>query len=142
MMRTAARVIFYTAFLLLAGSSLGFVAYPQIVGHKIWLISWAYQAIFHPPAYDAEAVTRIARMRLIGWWKDVPGFRIIDWREFGEEARDFLIEYVDEDGTTVQEVQRIWVRWKSWTQNNGEDIIYQGDGNRCQCQCFEVETIQ
>lgn len=140
--RTLGRVVVYPLVFLLVGGGLGFAAYPQVIGHKIWLISWAYRCIFHPPAYDAETVTRIARMRLVGWWQDVPGFRILDWREFGEEAREFLIEYVDDDGTTVQAVKRVWVRWKSWSQNNGEGVIYQGEGDRCQCQCFEVETVK
>ena len=126
-MISASRVVVYASAFLLGVAILGFAAYPQAVGHKLWLISWAYRSIFHQPVYDAEAVTRIARMRLIGWWEHVPGFRILDWREYGEEAREFLIEYVDRDGTTVQAVKRVWVRWKSWAQNNGEDIIYGAD---------------
>lgn len=126
--RTLARAVVYPLLALVVGLGLGFAAYPQVVGHKLWLISWAYQSIFHPPAYNAEAVTWIARHKLLGWYGELPGFRIVDWREFGEEAREYLIEYLDADGKTVRKVKRIWVRWKLWTQNNGEDHIYQGSG--------------
>lgn len=122
--RTLARVVLYPAICLLAGLVIGFASHPQVVGHKLWLISWAYQSIFHPPAYNAEAVTLIARMRLTSWYADIPGFKVIDWREFGEEARDFVIEYTGDDGTKVTKRKRVWVRWKLWTQNNGEEIIY------------------
>lgn len=122
--RTLARAVAYPLLALVLGLAIGFRAYPEIVGHKVWLISWAYQSIFHPPTYNAEAVTWIARRRLIGWYDDVPGFRIIDWREFGEEARDFLIEFLDRDGNKIVQKKRVWVRWKLWSQNNGEDIIY------------------
>lgn len=125
--KTLARAVFYPMLALIVGLGLGFAAYPQIVGHKLWLLSWAYQSIFDPPTYNAEAVTWIARRKLIGWYEDVPGFRILDWLEFGEEARDFLIEFIDRDGNTVVKKKRVWVRWKLWTQNNGEDILYQGE---------------
>ena len=127
--RTLARVIVYPLLLVVGGAALGFAAYPQIVAHKYWLISWAYRSIFDPPKYDAEKVSRIARERLLGWWKDIPGFRIIDQRDFGEEAREFLVEYKGDEGEIQQKVVRIWVRWKLWSQNNGEDIIY-GDSFR------------
>ena len=122
--RTLARVVCYPLLALVLGLAIGFRAYPEIVGHKVWLISWSYQSIFDPPIYNADAVTWIARQRLLGWYEGVPGFRIVDWREFGEEARDFLIEFVDSDGNKVVKKKRVWVRWKLWTQNNGEDIIY------------------
>lgn len=122
--RTLARAVLYPLLALVLGLAIGFRAYPDIVGHKVWLISWAYQSIFHPPTYNPEAVTWIARSKLIGWYEGVPGFRILDWREFGEEARDFLIEFTDAAGNKVVKKKRVWVRWKLWTQNNGEDIIY------------------
>lgn len=124
--KTLARAVCYPLLALVMGLAIGFRAYPEIVGHKVWLISWAYQSIFNPPEYNAEAVTWIARQRLIHWYEEVPGFRILSWREFGEEARDFLIQFVDAEGKTVVKKKRVWVRWKLWSQNNGEDIIYQG----------------
>lgn len=140
--KTLARVVVYPLVFLIVGLVLGFAAYPQTVGHKLWLISWAYQSIFHPPQYNADVVTKIARRRLLDLYGRQPGFRIIDWREFGEEARDFLVEYVDEDGKPFQTVQRVWVRWKLWTQNLGEEIVYEGHGDRCKCNCIEVETVK
>lgn len=139
--RTLARVILYPAIFLIAGLVVGFASHPQVVGHKLWLISWAYQSIFHPPTYNAEAVTLIARMRLTSWYGEVQGFRIIDWREYGEEARDFLIEYTGDDGKPVTERKRVWVRWKLWTQNNGEDIIYGNGPQRLDEVQFSVEDI-
>ena len=140
--RTLARAVFYPLLALVLGLAIGFRAYPEIVGHKVWLISWAYQSIFHPPAYNAEAVTWIARQRLIRWYEEVPGFRILDWREFGEEARDFLIEFIDRDGKTVVTKKRVWVRWKLWTQNNGEDIIYQGQPAADDSLVVTVEDVK
>jgi hypothetical protein len=127
-LKTLARVIVYPLLLLIGGAALGLAAYPQVVGHKVWMLSWAYRSIFNPPEYDAARITRIARERLLGWWKDIPGFRIVDQRDFGEEAREFLIEHLDSDGTVTKKIVRIWVRWKLWTQNNGEDIIYKAPG--------------
>ena len=127
--RTLTRLVVYPALLLIGGAGLGFAAYPQVVGHKYWLVAWAYRSIFHPPKYDPERVTRIAKEKLINWWRDIPGFRIIDQRDFGEEAREFLVEHLDASGNVTQKAVRIWVRWKLWTQNNGEDIIY-GDSLR------------
>jgi len=127
--RTIARAVVYPLLLIIGGAALGFAAYPQVIGHKYWLVAWAYRSIFHPPKYDAEKVTRIARERLLGWWQDIPGFRIIDQRDFGEEAREFLVEYKGDEGELQQKVVRIWVRWKLWSQSNGEDIIY-GDSFR------------
>ena len=143
-LRTLARVVIYPLVFLLVGGGLGFAAYPQVVGHKLWLISWAYQSIFHPAPYDAEAVTRIATARLLKHYGHKPGFRLIDWRDFGEEAREFRIELTGQDNQPTRHLIRIWVRWKNWAVNNGEDIIYQGEGEpqQCQCNCFEVEEIQ
>ena len=126
--KTLCRVVVYPLLLIIGGASLGFAAYPQLVGHKYWLVSWAYRSIFNPPTYDAEKVTRIARERLLGWWRDIPGFTIIDQRDYGEEAREFLIEHLDDEGKVIRKIVRIWVRWKLWSQNNGEDIIYQAAG--------------
>ena len=142
--KTLARVVIYPLVFLLVGGGLGFAAYPQVVGHKLWLISWAYQSIFHPAPYDAEAVTRIATARLLKHYGHKPGFRLIDWRDFGEEAREFRIELTGQDNQPTRHLIRIWVRWKNWAVNNGEDIIYQGEGGpqQCQCNCFEVEEIQ
>lgn len=140
--RTLARAVFYPLLALIVGLGLGFAAYPQIVGHKLWLLSWAYTAIFNPPAYNAEAVTWIARQRLIKWYEEVPGFCILDWREFGEEARDFLIEFIDRDGKTVVKKKRVWVRWKLWTQNNGEDMIYQGQPAADDSLVVTVEDVK
>lgn len=141
---TIARAVIYPIILVIIGGGLGFAAYPQVVGHKLWLISWAYQSIFHPAAYDPDAVTRIATMKLMAHWSHKPGFTLIDWRDFGEEAREFRIELTGEDNKPERHLIRIWVRWKSWAVNNGEDIIYQGEGEpqQCQCNCFEVEEIQ
>ena len=142
--KTLARVVIYPLVFLLVGGGLGFAAYPQVVGHKLWLISWAYQSIFHPAPYDAEAVTRIATARLLKHYGHKPGFRLIDWRDFGEEAREFRIELTGQDNQPQRHLIRIWVRWKNWAVNNGEDIIYQGEGEpqRCQCNCFEVEEVK
>lgn len=139
--RTLARAVLYPLLALVVGLGLGFAAYPQVVGHKLWLISWAYQSIFHPPEYNAEAVTIIARMRLAGWYEGVPGFRILEWREFGEEGRDFLIEYTGDDGSPVKKVKRVWVRWKLWAQNNGEDIIYGAEPERLDEVQFSIEDV-
>jgi hypothetical protein len=139
--RTLARAVFYPLLALIVGLGLGFAAYPQVVGHKLWLLSWAYTAIFNPPTYNAEAVTWIARQRLIKWYEEVPGFRILDWREFGEEARDFLIEFIDAAGNKVVKKKRVWVRWKLWTQNNGEDIIYGADPTMSDDLKVSVEDV-
>ena len=142
--KTLARVVIYPLVFLLVGGGLGFAAYPQVVGHKLWLISWAYQSIFHPAPYDAEAVTRIATARLLKHYGHKPGFRLIDWRDFGEEGREFRIELTGPDNQPTRHLIRIWVRWKNWAVNNGEDIIYQGEGEpqQCQCNCFEVEEVK
>ena len=139
--RTLARVVVYPLILLIGGAALGFAAYPQIVGHKYWLVAWAVRAIFSPPTYDAEKVSRIARERLLGWWKDIPGFTIIDQRDFGEEAREFLVEHLDADGKVIRKVVRIWVRWKLWSQNNGEGIIYQAAGPD-DIELIEIEVTE
>jgi hypothetical protein len=138
---TLARVVVYPLLLLIGGAALGFAAYPQIVAHKFWLVSWACRSIFTPPQYDAEKVTRIARERLVNWWRDIPGFRIIDQRDFGEEAREFLVEHLDADGKVNQKIVRIWVRWKLWSQNNGEGIIYQTAGPD-DIELIEIEVTE
>lgn len=140
--RTLARAVAYPVLALVLGLAIGFRAYPEIVGHKVWLISWAYQSIFYPPTYNPDAVTWIARQRLLGWYEGVPGFRILDWREWGEEARDFLIEFIDGEGKTVVKKKRVWVRWKLWTQNNGEDIIYQGQPAADDSLVVTVEDVK
>jgi hypothetical protein len=139
--RTLARVVVYPLLLLIGGAALGFAAYPQVVGHKYWLISWAYRSIFHPPKYNAEAVTRIATERLTKWWRDVPGFTIIDWRDFGEEAREFRVEHLDAEGNVVRKLVRVWVRWKLWSQNNGEEIIYKAAGPD-DIELIEIEVTE
>jgi len=139
--RTIARAVVYPMLLLIGGAGLGFAAYPQVIGHKFWLISWAYRSIFDPPKYDAEKVTRIARERLLKWWRDIPGFRIIDQRDFGEEAREFLVEHLDSEGNVTRKIVRIWVRWKLWSQNNGEDIIYQAAGPD-DIELIEIEVTE
>ena len=118
--RTLARVFFYPAITLALGLAIGFRAYPDVVGHKVWLLSWAYQSIFNPPEYNRDAVTWMARSRLLYIFQDVPGFRILKVFEVGEEARDFLIEYIDDSGSLKKVRKRVFVHWKLWTQNNGE----------------------
>ena len=140
-MTLIARVFVYPLLLLIGGAALGFAAYPQVVGHKVWLLSWAYRSIFTPPSYDAERVSRIARQKLVNWWQDIPGFRIIDQRDFGEEAREFLVEHLDSEGNVTRKIVRIWVRWKLWTQNNGEDIIYQAAGPD-DIELIEIEVTE
>lgn len=130
--KTIARPVFYAAFLLLVGLCTGFVAYPQVVGHKLWLMSWAYQSIFRPPEYRAWAVTWIAERKLFAHFFDKEDVRILECREDGEEMRVFVVQYAGPDGHPVIENKRIWVRWKLWTQNNGEDLIYKGGEPRPQ----------
>ena len=138
--RTLARAVCYPLLALVMGLAIGFRACPEIVGHKVWLIGWAYQSIFDPPEYNAQAVTRIAHGKLVGWYGHLPGFKVIRMREWGEEARDFFVEY-EEEGETVQRIKRVWVRWKLWSQNNGEDIIYQAAGPD-DIELIEIEVTE
>lgn len=142
---TIARAVIYPIIFVIIGGGLGFAAYPQVVGHKLWLISWAYQSIFHPAPYDPDAVTRIATMKLMAHWRHKPGFTLIDWRDFGEEAREFRIELTGPDGTPERKLIRVWVRWKNWAVNNGEDMFYGQQNSHdhgTMCECFEVEAVQ
>jgi len=74
------------------------------------------------------------------WYGRLPKFRVVQMREWGEEARDFLVEY-EENGEAVQRMKRVWVRWKLWTQNNGEDIIYGADSTTSDDLKVSVEDV-
>ena len=53
-----------------------------------------------------------------------------------------MIEFIDAAGNKVVKKKRVWVRWKLWTQNNGEDIIYQGQPTADDSLVVTVEDVE
>ena len=112
-------------------SSILFERHAARIGHKAWLISWAYADIFHPPEYDPNKVEFIARLKLYAELLQQPHtFRIVGSRPIGEECIVFSLEHFDSNEGTVQSKKAIWVRWKPWTMNNGEEILQEADARR------------
>ena len=101
------------------------------IGHKAWLVSWAYADIFHPPEYDPKKVEFIARLKLYADLLQEPHtFHIVGSRPIGEECIIFSLEHFDSNERAVQSKRAIWVRWKPWTMNNGEKILQEADARR------------
>ena len=112
-------------------SSILFEQHAAGIGHKAWLVSWAYADIFHPPEYDPKKVAFIARLKLHAELLQRPHTtRVVGLRPFGEECVIFTLEHFDPDEGIVQSKRTIWVRWKPWTMNNGEKILHEADARR------------
>ncbi len=119
-----------SVFVLFLLSSILFSRHAAGVGHKAWLVSWAYADIFHPPTYDAEKVELIARLKLYAQFHDPRTIQILDHRPFGEEAIVYTIQHRNPDGSILQTEKLVWVHWKPWTMNNGETILRESDARQ------------
>ncbi len=121
------RLSIFVLFLL---SSVLFSRHAAEIGHKAWLVSWAYADIFHPPEYDAEKVEMIARLKLFTQFHDPRTIEILEHRPFGEECVIYKIKLFKPDGSTFHTERPIWVHWKPWTMNNGSTILHETDARQ------------
>ena len=119
-----------SVFVLFLLSSILFSRHAAGVGHKAWLVSWAYTEIFHPPKYDPIKVEQVARMKLYAQFRNPISVRILRYRPFGEECVVYTIEQSDSDGHKIQEERAVWVHWKPWTMNNGTTILREADARQ------------
>ena len=119
-----------SVFVLFLLSSILFSQHAAGIGHKAWLVSWAYADIFHPPEYDAEKVEMIARLKLYAQFHDPRTIQILDHRPFGEEAIVYTVQHFKPDGSILQTEKIVWVHWKPWTMNNGETILRESDARQ------------
>jgi hypothetical protein len=119
-----------SVFVLFLLSSILFSRHASRVGHKAWLMSWAYADIFHPPEYDAEKVEIIARLKLYAQFHDPRTIQILGHRPFGEEAVIYTIQHFKPDGSILQTEKLVWVHWKPWTMNNGTTILRESDSRQ------------
>ena len=120
-------ILVFVLFLL---SSILFSRHAAGIGHKAWLVSWAYADIFHPPEYDAEKVEVIARLKLYAQFPDPRTIQILNHRPFGEECVIYTIQHLKPDGSKLQTENPIWVHWKPWTMNNGTTILHEADARQ------------
>ena len=111
-------------------SSILFSRHAVGIGHKAWLVSWAYADIFHPPEYDAEKVEIIARLKLYAQFHDPRTIQILTHRPFGEECVIYTIQHFKPDGSILQTEKLVWVHWKPWTMNNGTTILRESDARQ------------
>lgn len=115
-------------FVLFFLSSILFERHAGVIGHKAWLISWAYADIFHPPEYDPKKVESMARVKLFDDLVHEPhNPQVVGARAFGEECIIFRLEYFDPEQGLVQSERAVWVHWKPWTMNNGYKILNEED---------------
>lgn len=119
-----------SVFVLFFLSSILFSRHAAEIGHKAWLVSWAYADIFHPPEYDAERVEMIARLKLYAQFHDPLTIEILEHRPFGEECVVYKIKHFKPDGSTLHTERPIWVHWKPWTMNNGSTILHEADARQ------------
>ena len=119
-----------SVFVLFLLSSILFSQHAAGIGHKAWLVSWAYADIFHPPEYDAEKVEIIARLKLYAQFHDPRTIQILDHRPFGEECVIYTIQHLKPDGSAFQTEIPVWVHWKPWTMNNGTTILHEADARQ------------
>ncbi len=118
------------AFVLLFLCSVLIARHAAAIGHKVWLVGWAYTDIFHPPKYDPEKVEHIARMKLYAQFRNPSEVRILGHRPFGEECVIYKIETFDSDSRKRQQERIVWVHWKPWTMNNGTTILRESDARQ------------
>lgn len=107
-----------------------FARHANTIGHKLWLVGWAYKDIFHPPEYDPVKVETIARMKLYAQFHDPSIIRIVGHHPYGEECIVYTVEHFKSDGSTLQFTKKVRVHWKPWTMNNGEKILYESDARQ------------
>ena len=119
-----------SVFVLFLLSSVLFSRHAAGIGHKAWLVSWAYADIFHPPEYDEEKVEIIARLKLYAQFDDPRAIQILSHRPFGEEGVLYTIQHFKPDGSILQTEKLVWVHWKPWTMNNGTTILHEADARR------------
>lgn len=117
-------------FVLFFLSSVLIARHAAAIGHKVWLVGWAYTDIFHPPKYDPEKVEHIARMKLYAQFRNPSEVRILGHRPFGEECVIYKIETFDSDSRKRQQERIVWVHWKPWTMNNGDTILRETDARQ------------
>lgn len=117
-------------FVLFLLSSVLIARHAAAIGHKVWLVGWAYTDIFHPPKYDPEKVEHIARMKLYAQFRDPREVLILGHRPFGEECVIYKIETLDSVGRKRQHERIVWVHWKPWTMNNGTTILREADARQ------------
>ena len=120
----------FFCFILFFLSSVLIARHAAAIGHKVWLVSWAYTDIFHPPEYDPEKVERIARMKLYAQFNDPRNVRILGHRSFGEECVIYKIETCNPDSSDRQQERIVWVHWKPWTMNNGTTILREANARQ------------
>ena len=119
-----------SVFVLFLLSSILFSQHAAGIGHKAWLVSWAYADIFHPPEYDAEKVEIIARLKLYAQFHDPRTIQILTHRPFGEECVIYTIQHLKPGGSAFQTEIPVWVHCKPWTMNNGTTILHEADARQ------------
>jgi len=115
--KTVCRTIFYQYFLLFIGVSIGFITNSEWVGWKSNLIYRSVNNIFYQAEFDEDLCSKIKNLGAYklycfnGYQKD---FKIIEDGLLAEEFYIAKFSYVDNNGNTVEKIDSVRVRWKSW----------------------------
>ena len=114
---TVARTLFYQFFLLFIGISIGFICNAEWVGWKSNLVERSFNNIFFPIEFNdntCQAVKNWGQLKLWGLYKQPSNFKILEDGLLGEEFYVAKISYTDENGRTVEKIDSVRVRWKTW----------------------------
>lgn len=114
---TVARTLFYQMFLLFIGISIGFICNAEWVGWKSCLVERSVKNIFFPIEFNdntCQAVKNWGQLKLWGLYKQPANFKILEDGLLGEEFYVAKISYTDENGRTVEKIDSVRVRWKTW----------------------------
>lgn len=125
--KTVFRTIFYQFLLLFVGLSLGFIANAEWVGMKSILVERSFKNIFFPPKYDEQlekAVKGWAAYKVYVEAGRPEEFQIIDENVFyNEEFYWCRYKFRDGSGQAVFDEAVTRVRWKTWEQYYGYEVV-------------------
>jgi len=111
------RTIFYQFFLLFIGISIGFISNAEWVGWKTTLVGKSVQNIFFPVEFNEETCRQVKHLGLYKLYalNGYPAnFKIVEDGLLGEEFYIAKFQYTNNNGDTVEKIDSIRVKWKTW----------------------------
>lgn len=111
------RTLFYQYLLLFVGISVGFIVNAEWVGWKSNLVAQSFQNIFFPKEFDEDTCAKLKNWGAFKLWafNDRPqNFKIIEDGLLAEEFYIAKFTYTDENGNTIEKIETVRLRWKTW----------------------------
>ena len=115
--KTVLRTLFYQYLLLFIGISVGFIVNAEWVGWKSNLVAKSVENIFFPKEFNEDTCAKLKNWGAFKLWSfnGMPEkFKVIEDGLLAEEFYIAKFTYIDENGNTIEKIDSVRLRWKTW----------------------------